>query len=87
MTPEQLEETYRALSTLREYLDDDANVPERYESTLAGALASSDASAITTAIDVVHRLMLAKKYPEVSRDSYFAASPVKLIEAYSERAS
>jgi hypothetical protein len=89
VTHEQLDELHRALWTLREYLDDEANVPQRFTSSAAGALSSMDVAAISTAADVAHRLMLWKKFPQVSPESYFVGVPtlVEAIEAYSERVS
>jgi len=79
VTYEQLEELNKALWTLRQYIDDDANVPQRFTNTLAGALSDSDSMALGQAATVAHRLMLWRKFPQVSRESYFAGS-LALVE-------
>lgn len=89
MTYEKLDELHRALWTLREYLDDEENVPDRFTSTIGGALASMDVAALSTAADVAHRLMLWTKFPQVSPESYLSADSgvVDRIEDYSRRVS
>lgn len=44
------------LKTLVAAIDNEENVPERYESTLAAELASADAELLSQSLKVVHRL-------------------------------
>jgi hypothetical protein len=71
---DRLARLHDELRGLRQLIDNDAEVPERYSMTLRGHLAESDAQAISAAADVLHRLMLWHRYPDtVADESYFAA--------------
>lgn len=67
-----LEALHTTLSDLVDHIDNDENVPERYEGTAAATIARLDASILGLAASVVHRLMLWDKHPNVSPERYFA---------------
>lgn len=64
---QELEALHNALERVRELID---TAPERFESTGGGYLAESDWDAVLSAGRVVHRLMLWRKFPQVSPESY-----------------
>jgi hypothetical protein len=67
-----LEALHKTLSDLVDHIDDDANVPERYEGTAKATIARLDTGILGLAAGVVHRLMLWDKHPNVSPERYFA---------------
>lgn len=66
----RLEALDRELTALRDALDREENVPERFHSTLAGSLADLDAHVLTTAHDVIHRLGLWARYNNRPEEQY-----------------
>lgn len=53
---ERLERLAEELKRLAASIDNEENVPERYDSTLAAELASADAELLSQSLKVVHRL-------------------------------
>lgn len=53
-------------------LHDEANVPERFESTAHGLLAESDHATLVRASSVLYRLCLWQRFPTISPESYVA---------------
>lgn len=51
------------------------SAPQRFEATPAGYLAEADADVIMSARRVVNRLMLWRRYPNVSPESYLPLAP------------
>lgn len=73
MDDARLQALYEELGALRDYLNDEENVPERYTSTAGSALAEMDFHALSDAGRVIHRIMLWHRFPSVSPESYFKA--------------
>lgn len=71
----RLNQLHAELVALRDTIDNDQVVPERYHSTLAGYLSESDQQVITQAILVAHRLELWARFPSVHADSYVRTQP------------
>jgi hypothetical protein len=70
--PVSLERLHATLRSLQDRIDDEANVPDRYQATAAGDLAESDAATLASAARVVHRLMVWDRHPNVWPARYFA---------------
>jgi hypothetical protein len=66
----RLDRLARELDSLLESLDNSENVPERYDSTLAGELAAADAELVARAKAVVFRLELWARFPASDRERY-----------------
>lgn len=65
-----LKDLHDRLETLGRLLDDEENVPERYDNTARGFLAEMDTRALSDAERVCHRLWLWVKHPTVSEEGY-----------------
>lgn len=63
--PDLLLKLHDELEVLTGEIDDDENVPDRYESNLAAIVADNDSKILNAASGIIHRLYLNCKYPKL----------------------
>lgn len=83
MTIAELELLHELLGKLRAEID---AAPERHEKTPKGHLADADWGIVMLMRPVVHRVMLWRKFPSVSEESYLAPVSDDVPEPQSLRA-
>ena len=71
----RLEQLAHELKQLSAAIDNEVNVPERYDSTLAGELASADAEVLTLAISTVQRLAHWSRFEATITERYTRLLP------------
>lgn len=72
----RLDRLHAELMKLAAAIDNEENVPSRYESNLAGLLADVDEHRLLAAAESVHRLLLWARFPNSDRERY-----TRIIEA------
>ena len=65
-----LRTAYEQLCRISDELNDEANVPERFHSTLSGIASNHDSRTIREAASIIHRLSLWAQYPKASPERY-----------------
>lgn len=71
----RLDQLAQELKQLSAAIDNDVNVPERFDSTLAGELASADAEILTLAIGTVQRLQRWARFESTITERYTRLLP------------
>lgn len=74
ITVDDLEVLEATLKRLMAVIDDEHCVPERYENTAAGTLASFDADHLSLSLSIVQRIARTLRFPN-SGPRYFAPLP------------